>query len=60
MSDSLNPLDCSPPVSLSMGFPRQENWNMLPFPLPGDLTSGIEPTSSVSPALQADSLPLNH
>ena len=34
---------------LSMGFPRQEHWNGLPFPPPGDLPSpGIEP---VSPAL---------
>ena len=22
---------------LSMGFPRQENWSVLPFPTPGDL-----------------------
>ena len=43
---------------LSMGFPRQEYWNGLPFPSPGDLSdSGIE---HVSPALQADSLPLSH
>ena len=40
---------------LSMGFPRQEYWNGLPFPSPGDLPDpGIEPRS---PALQADSLP---
>ena len=44
-----------------MGFPRQEYWNGLLFPPPGDLPDpGIEPTSSVSPALQADSLPLSH
>jgi len=24
--------------SLSMGFPRQEYWNRLPFPFPGDLS----------------------
>ena len=37
---------------LSMGIPRQEYWSWLPFPPPGDLpNSGIEPTSSVSPAL---------
>ena len=42
-------------VPLSMGFPRQEYW--LSFPSPGDLPNpGIEPTSPVSPALQADSL----
>ena len=29
-----------------MGFPRQEYWNGLPFPPPGDLPNpGIEPTS---------------
>ena len=34
---------------LSSGFPRQEYWNKLPFPFPGDLPDlGIEP---VSPAL---------
>ena len=39
---------------LSMGFPRQEYWNGLPFPSPGDLPNpGIEP---MSPTLQADSL----
>ena len=36
---------------LSMGFPRQEYWNGLPFPPPGDLPNpGIELTSLVSPA----------
>ena len=36
----------------SMGFSRQEYWNGLPFPSPGDiLNPGIEPRS---PALQAD------
>ena len=43
---------------LSMGFPRQENWNGLPFPPPEDLPDpGIEPVSPVSPALQMDPLP---
>ena len=43
---------------LFMGFPRQEYWNGLPFPSPGDLPDpGIKPTSPVSPVLQADSLP---
>ena len=38
-----------------MGFPRQEYWNGLPFPSPGDLPDpGIEPRS---PAMQADALP---
>ena len=37
---------------LSMEFSRQEYWNGLPFPTPGDLPDpGIEPTSLVSPAL---------
>ena len=36
----------------SMGFSRQEYWNGLPFPSPGDLPDpGIEPRS---PTLQAD------
>ena len=41
-----------------MGFPRQEYWNGLPFPPPGDLHHlETEPTS---PAWQADSLPLSN
>ena len=48
-----NPIDyiaCQAP--LSMEFPRQEYWNGLPFPSPGDLPNpGIEPTSPASPAL---------
>ena len=43
---------------LSMGFPRQENWNGLPFLSPRDLPNpGIEPGS---PVWQANSLPLCH
>ena len=43
---------------LSMEFSRQEYWSGLPLPSPGDLPDpGIEPTSPVSPVLQADSLP---
>ena len=39
-------------TTLSMGFYRQEYWNGLPFPSPGDLPNpGIEPTTSASPAL---------
>ena len=46
---------------LSMGFSRQENWRGLPFPSPGYLPDpGIEPSSRVAPALQANSLPLSH
>ena len=44
---------------LSMGFSRQEYWSGLSRPAPGDLPDpGIEPTSLMSPALEADSLPL--
>ena len=32
-----NPMDCSPPGYSSMEFFRQEYWNGLPFPSPGDL-----------------------
>ena len=40
---------------LSMGFPRQEYWNGLLFPSPGDLP---DPKSEpASPAWQVDSLP---
>ena len=43
---------CQPPLSL--GFSRQEYWNGLPFPSPGDLPNPrIEPRS---PTLQADAL----
>ena len=54
-----NLMDCSPPgSSLSMGFSRQEYWNGLPFPAPGDLfNSGIKCTCA---ALQVDSFPLSH
>ena len=46
-------ITCQAP--LSMGFPRQEYWNGLLFPSPGDLPDpGIKPGSL---ALQADSLP---
>ena len=39
---------------LPMAFSRQESWNGLPFPPPGDLPNpGIKPES---PALQVDSL----
>ena len=37
---------------LSMGFPRQEYWSRVLFPLPGDLPHpGIDPVSLTSPAL---------
>ena len=58
VSDSETPWTVACQASLSMGFSRQEYWSGLPFPPPGDLANpGIEPAS---PALQVDSLPLNH
>ena len=42
----------------SMEFSRQEYWSELPFSSPGDLPDPeIKP---LSPALQADSLPVSH
>ena len=29
-----DPIECSPPGSLSLGFSRQEQWSGLPFPSP--------------------------
>jgi len=44
-----------------MGFFRQESWSRLLCPPSGDLPAlGIQPTSPVTPALQADSLPLGY
>ena len=43
---------------LSTGFSRQEYWNGLPFPTPGDLPApGTEPVSFCLLQWQADSLP---
>ena len=54
VSDSVTPWTVAHQAPLSKGFSRQEYWNGLPFPSPGDLPDpGIEPTFS---ALQADSL----
>ena len=37
---------CGESAPLSIEFSRQEYWNGLPFPTPGDLPyPGIEPTS---------------
>ena len=48
-------MDCSLPDFSVAGFPRQEYWNGLPFPFPGDLSDpGIEVRS---PSLQTGSLP---
>ena len=46
-----DPMDCSPPGSLSTAFSRQY-WSGLPFPPPGDLPDlGIKPASLLLPAL---------
>ena len=54
-----DPMDCvACQAPLSMGVSKQEYWSGLLVPTPGDLSDPeIEP---VSPALQADSLPLSH
>ena len=55
-----DPMDCSSPGPLTTGYSRQEYRSGLPCPPPGDLPDpGIEPTSE-APALQTDSLWLNH
>ena len=47
-----DPIDCSPPAPLSMGFSRQEYWSGLLCPSPGDLLNpGIKPAFLMSPAL---------
>ena len=44
--------ECSPPGTLSVGFPRQESWSELPFSPPGDFPDpGIKPLSPASSAL---------
>ena len=49
-----DPMDCSLPGSLFMGFFRQEYWSGLPFSSPGNLPDpGIKPRL---PTLQADTL----
>ena len=54
VSDSCDPMDCSPPGSSVHGILQARIWSGLPFPSPGDLPDpGIELRS---PASQADSL----
>ena len=43
---------------LSMGFPRQEYWRLLPFSSLGDPPD--PEIKSILPALPVDSLPLSH
>ena len=52
VSDSLRPYRLVHQAPLSLAFSRQEHWNGLLFPVPGDLPdTGIEHTSLASPAL---------
>ena len=54
MSDSLQPLECSPPDASVHGVLQQELWGGLPFPSPENLPdTGVKPPS---PALQVNSL----
>ena len=58
VSDSCDPMNCSPQAPLSMGFFRQGHWSGLLFPTPGDLPSpGIEHLMHLQ-HWQVDSLPL--
>ena len=58
-SDSfVTPWTVAHQAPLSMEFPRQEHWSGLPFPSPGNLPG--PGTAPVSPAFQAESLPLSH
>ena len=45
MSDSVTPWTVARQAPLSIGFLRQEYWNGLPFPFPGDLPDpqGLNP-----------------
>ena len=52
MSDSLDPMDHSPPGSSAHAISKQGYWSRLPYPPPGDLpNSKTEPTSLMPPAL---------
>ena len=54
VSDSCDPVDCSPPRPLPMGFFRQEHWSGVPFPSPGDLPDpGLTPTSPAFSSVQS-------
>ena len=57
----LDPVDHRHRTPLSMGLPRQEYWNGLPFPPPRDLPDpGIKPPTPETPALQVDFIPQSH
>ena len=52
VSHSANPWTVAHQAALSMEFSRQEYWNRLPLPSPGDLPDpGIKPMFPESPAL---------
>ena len=60
MSDFVTLWTTACQAPLSVGLSRLEYWRLLPCPAPGDLPDPrTEPTSSASPALQADSLVLS-
>ena len=53
VSNSVTPRTVACQAPLSVRFPRQEYWNGLPFPPPGDLPDPrIKPVSPASPALE--------
>ena len=56
MSDSFKiPWTIARQAPLSMEFPRQDYWSVLPFPFPGYLSDPrIGAISSVAPAFQVD------
>ena len=61
LSNSVTPWTVAHQIPLSVGFPRQEYWNVLPFPSSRDLSKPRiepEPESLMSPALAGSSLPL--
>ena len=58
MSASATPWTVARQAPPSMEFPRQEYCSGLPFSSSGDLSKPV--IKPASPALQADSLPLNH
>ena len=62
MSHSVTPWTVAYQSPLSMGFPRQEYWGVLPFPFPGGSSVPRDQThaSYVSLHCQVDSLPLSH
>ena len=63
VSNSLQPLDCSPPGSSVHGISpaRILEWVAISFSRGSSLTQGSNPwIEPVSPALQVNSLPLSH